>query len=135
MTFDQLRELVRAYEAEHSVSEGKALRAIIAMAALAMCKSLPSSLRPGLFVAASQALGIVNETAALQPIRVEAWQFLDTKNGNSTTIADATDRAGRLLIAIAWDEEVTPGDLPEIYDFVLGLINDQPGLSGVLTAG
>lgn len=135
MNFDEFRQIVKAYEDDHSVSEGQALRAVTSFAALAMCSFLPESLRPGLLAAAATAFGSPTDQASLEPIRVATWQFLDERNGNSTTIADATDRAGRLLISIAWDQDIPDRDIADTYDFVLKLINDQPGLSSVLRSG
>ena len=134
MNFEQFRQLVRTYEEQNSVTEGQALRAVTSFAALAMTSFLPASLRLGLLTAAAEVTGATHSGTSLESIRVAAWQFLDEKNSNSTTIDDATDRAGRLLIAIAWDDELPDHDLPDTYDFVLSLINEQPGLSELLLA-
>lgn len=40
------------------------------------------------------------EPAVLERLRVQVWRYLDTKNGNSTTIVDAEDKALRCLIGM-----------------------------------
>jgi hypothetical protein len=46
----------------------------------------------------------VDDPRQLEEHRVACWQFLDTKNGNSTTIADREDQAVRLVIGLLFEE-------------------------------
>jgi len=42
--------------------------------------------------------------ARLDDHRVAVWQYLDDKNGNSTTVADYEDHFLRALICVLWDD-------------------------------
>ena len=46
----------------------------------------------------------MDDPRQLEEYRVACWQFLDTKNGNSTTIADREDQAVRLVIGLLFEE-------------------------------
>lgn len=59
--------------------------------------------------------------AAVEPVRVSLWEYLDEKNGNSTTIADPEDHAARTALCGMFEEESRQDahDGAEWADFML----------------
>ena len=92
---------------------------VMCIRTLEMTKAVPPGLRPALVDSASRWL-VGNETPSLEPARVACWQFLEGKNGNSTTINDREDVAVRALICVLCDEP--DDDLDMSIDFFESLL-------------
>jgi len=63
-------------------------------------EELPAIGRSGLVVAQEYWTGNGRATSDLDDARVGCWQYLDAKNGDSTTIRDREDHAVRALICV-----------------------------------
>lgn len=132
MTNDLLQESISRYQDRHDVDQGTATRAILAYATLAMAQHMPTDLIPGMLAASNRALtGQTNQP--LEPVRVAAWNFIEQKHGTSVVVADKEDQAVRLLIAIAWDEDMSAEDIDPSVDYFLPILADQPGLTELLS--
>jgi hypothetical protein len=96
LSLDWLDEVACDLESD----EGRAMRVATSWVDLAREHLPPLGLR-ALSVATSR--WVDGRLVDLEPIRVECWQYLDAKNGNSTTIASDEDRAMRALIGCLYN--------------------------------
>ena len=131
MTHDELSTAIDRYQQRHGVEQATATRAVLALATLAMAQHMPSDFIPGMLAAAERALTRSGATP-LEPVRVAAWKHLKAKHGTSIIVADKEDQALRLLIAIAWDEDLPADEVDLALEYFLPIINDQAGLGTLL---
>lgn len=132
VTVEHLFAKVRRVAAEQSVTEGVAAMWVMTVAAMAMAQDIPLNLRPAMAAAVDRWYAKTADHQSLEPARVACWRFLDTKNGNSTTIDDPVDVAVRTLICVLWDEADEGSDLATGLDFFTGLANRRGGLELIL---
>ncbi|GAB4062458.1 hypothetical protein GCM10028777_02250 [Angustibacter speluncae] len=110
----------------HARGTGRAhaLRFVMCIAVMTMARHIPPPLRPALLRGCARWYADVEDADSLESDRVLCWHYLDAKNGNSTTINDATDVAVRVLIGVLWDEcdeeDVDHFDMG--FDFFAGLL-------------
>lgn len=76
--------------------------AIIARRTIAALRERATTHEADTFVVEAEHLWATDdpEPDVLERLRVQVWQYLETKNGNSTTIAGAEDRTLRCLVGM-----------------------------------
>ena len=132
VTVEDLYAKVRRVAAEQGVTEGPAAMWLMTVAAMAMAADIPVTLRSAMAAGVSRWYAGDVGQASLESARVACWQFLDAKNGNSTTIDDRVDVAVRTLICVLWDAADEGSELAMGLDFFVGLVNRHGGLEPTL---
>lgn len=98
------------------VDQGVALTQVMVLGLVAMVDDLPEQLAQA-YESARRRWMDTDLSVVLEGWRVSAWNYLDEKNGNSTTIDDAEDIAVRALICVLWDDAVGPDEYGMTVDF------------------
>ena len=121
VTEDQVWTEVERVVAAEGVSQPVAAMRVMTVTVMGLARDVPPALRGGLADACARWLAN-QPVGSLEPARVAAWQFLDEKNGSSSTVADATDAVVRALICILWDEAQAT-DLDLAVEAFVGFVN------------
>ena len=115
---------VTEFADKHQVEKASAVRGVMALAALEYAGHLPVEFLPGLLAAASKNLVGEVSRVDLEATRVAAWQHQKKKHSDSgTTVKDDADRAMRLLIGIAWDDDLPEEDISDAMEYLDFLLN------------
>lgn len=116
----------------HELSQPDAALRVMTLCVMAMATHVPDHLRPALQAAVERWYVGTSAATIWEPFRIACWQYLDEKNGNSTTIADRTDIAVRALICVLGRDLDTDCDMT--MDF-FGSLLGKTGLDAVDLAG
>ncbi len=100
----------------------KRMRTLTACAEL-ICSDLPQLGRSALALARRYWTSDDGVPRVLLEARVQCWEYLDVKNGDSTTIADREDHAMRALICCLYGETQEPGDCFDSVSFFFEMLN------------
>ncbi len=131
MSYWQLRRISDERAARANLSDSHAVMQTMTFGVLALMAQLPIELRPAAFAAGTRWLTLEGEHIRLANFRVQAWQFLDRKNGDSTSIHDHVDVAVRALLCTLWDEE-TESSVDEMLEYYSELLSSHEGVAAVL---
>ncbi len=132
ISYEALDKSIEHRAACEGISVELAAIRTFALMAMAVAVDIPVSLRPALVAGLNRWFVGVEDGESLMPYRIAAWEYLETKNGSSITIADGVDRAIRVLIFVLRDEPLDIGELGDGLDFFIPLINGYGGLERVL---
>jgi hypothetical protein len=120
---------IKRHTSTHGIEPGEAAMVVMTVSVMAVAHALPDHLEPALLLACRRWCLLDPEAGPLEPSRIEGWEYLDSKYGNSTTIADPTDRAVRALICVLHDDQPSDDDLSDTLDFFIEMADGLPGLS------
>ncbi len=132
VTYEGLRGAVLRTAAAEAIPVATAAMRTMTFGTMAMAQDLPPVLHPALVAAMERWLGGAGEGPELTEHCVAAWVFNETKNGNSTTIADQTDIAVRALICILWEEALVDDQSWDTLEFFTSLAERYGGLERIL---
>ena len=130
--YEDLRSAVRRLALMQGVNDGVAAMFTMMVGVMAMATSIPDSLRSAAVEAGARWFAGLDKPGSLEPARVACWNFLEAKNGNSTTVADRTDIAVRGLICVLWDQPDEGDDLETGLEFFAQLADRFGGLEDAL---
>ena len=102
-------------------AQGRLMRSIAD--AISVYGSIPSSLAPTLRDLRDTWATDQPDAGVLRRARIAVWTELETKNGDSITITDATDRTLRAILCLA--DLVEPGDVADTAGWAAEMLSTE----------
>lgn len=133
MSYRELRAVCEQRAAREGLAHSDAVMQTMTLGVLAVAGRIPAELRPALFVAGTRWLTTDPVLVRLEPFRVQAWEFLERKNGDSASVRDQVDVAVRALLCVLWEDE-TAQSLDELLAYFTELLGSHEGVVTVLRA-
>jgi len=124
---DRLRRVGAERAAAEGLTESHAAMLAILLEVLALACYVPVELRRAVVDACRRWYVGLAEGESLEPMRVECWNYLQHRNGDSTTVADQTDLVVRGLICVLYDEAPALDDIEMTFDYFGGLLDRLSG--------
>lgn len=122
-TYERLRLATDAVALSNGISEPSAAMWVMTVEIMKLAESLPHELRQALVDVCQHWYVPSQATASLEAWRVRCWQFLEAKNGNSSSVVDRSDVAVRGLICVLWDSEPSFEDVDPTLEYLGSLLD------------